>query len=141
MDDLTEEQARQMDAGMDLDVICAKWMGDPKSNQGIASYSRDWSAAGPLLEAMEQILVRRSNPESGILLNGPIPGGLHSPVPSGPDKGSSPKIKSSDWRTFLNIDRDDWPIKVEAPTPQLAIARACAVLVARGVSRDDLEDT
>ena len=117
MDDLTEKQARQMEAWIDLDVICARWMGDPRSNQGIASYSRDWSAAGPLLEAIQSV-------------------SLASPLPA-----AEGFHEGHDWRVTVWSDPAGGCelFHVDAPTPQLAIARACAVLVARGINRDDLE--
>ena len=128
MGDLTEEQARQMEAGPELSRICAKWMGwsyfagmgshqwkleasastRPIIHQGKdpPPFSTDWSAAGPLLEAMKGHLSYRT-----------IDG---------------------QWMCILGAK--GVTVRGYGPTPQLAIARACAVLVARGISRDDLEE-
>jgi hypothetical protein len=110
MDDLTEEKARQMEAGEDLDRVCAGWLGiEPDifgaCLDGFAAqmfrFSTDWSAAGALMEAM----------------------GAHS-------------IRTHfGWECWV----DDRNNAATAPTPQLAIARACAVLVALGVTREEVE--
>jgi hypothetical protein len=110
MTDLTEEQARQMEAGEDLDRVCAGWLGiEPDifgaCLDGFAAqmfrFSTDWSAAGALMEAM----------------------GAHS-------------IRTHfGWECWV----DDRNNAATAPTPQLAIARACAVLVALGVTREEVE--
>ena len=111
MTEITEKWARTAEPGPELDRVCAEWFSPVRgfNNYGEPiKFSTDWSAAGPLLEAM----------------GGPA---LHR-----------------------HSDRHGWHIEfgfhpvggfdLHSPTPQLAIARACAVLAARGITRDDLED-
>ena len=136
MDDLTEEKARQMEAGPELNRVCAEWVGwsyfagmgshqwkleAPGSTRPIIHqgkdpppFSSDWSAAGPLLEAMNGTA---STHDKNF---GDINSQCYVPV-------------EPEWMTLYTYAPKD--------RPQLAIARACAVLVARGVSRDDLEVT
>ena len=153
MDDLTEEQARQMEAGPKLNRICAEWMGwsyfagmgshqwkleasgstRPIIHQGKdpPPFSTDWSAAGPLLEAMEA-----------------KHGGVHPPsceIECRSYKRSEwytkEEWRQQKWRCLVLIpEHEDRQLFGLAPTPQLAIARACAVLVARGISRDELKN-
>ena len=140
--EITEEWARTAPAGPALDRVCAEWMGwiiyddgedgyvyaeDPNDSgivyclldpiwnisDELVAYSTEWSAAGPLLEAM-RAEVGHGYPHWWCMVT-------HSDLVCGEDF-----IESADWRT------------VAAPTPQLAIARACAVLVARGISREGL---
>jgi hypothetical protein len=115
MTDLTEEQARQMEAGEELDAICARFMGFTCENgfwvqpNGVMfasippRFSTNWSAAGPLLEVMS------------------------ADLNTGPDG----------WRCIA-VGGERFA-EASGPTPQLAIARACAVLVARGVTREEVE--
>jgi hypothetical protein len=84
-------------------------------------YSTDWSAAGLLLEAM-------GKNDGGAL---PGYGMAIECVPSGSDPGCRCGTVSAHTSEIIPI--------AEAPTPQLAIARACAVLVARGVTREEVE--
>ena len=121
MNDLTEEQARQMEAGPELNKICSAWYRNCAINDltyAPADCSTAWSAAGPLLEAMKNLSVGEFE---GITLN--FCSGIY-----GEDV----------WRIGV-IGYGGLKDIVIALTPQLAIARACAVLVARGISRDELE--
>ena len=145
MDELTEDKARQMDAGPELNRVCAEfigWFEIKKLSPEVAKYfsqskpvyaashtsrlrvegdwppySTDWSAAGPLLEAIQSV-------------------SLASPLPA-----AEGFHEGHDWRVTVWSDPAGGCelFHVDAPTPQLAIARACAVLVARGINRDDLE--
>ena len=109
--EMTEEQARQVEAGPGLDRICAKWVERPDGwidapyGGRPKPFSTDWSAAGPLQVAMN---ARVSPCKEGWSCT---VGGLYQPR----------------------------VVYVVAPTPQLAIARACAVLVACGITQEDLE--
>ena len=147
MDDLTEEKARQMDAGSELNRICAEWMGwsyfagmgghqwkleasgstRPIIHQGKdpPPFSTDWSAAGPLLEAMNLDMFKHPQ-ASGIWGDG--------------EGRWICRVSFPTEERFAHGEEVYRYLEVSAPTPQLAIARACAVLVARGVSRDDLEE-
>ena len=149
MTDITEEQARQMEAGPELDRLvltgffgweahdtCGHRKMDGRSTttavlfgpesdfdlfgtircnaKSPPPFSTDWSAAGPLLEAMNDI--------SHII------------------------VESIDYDEWVVTAQDlepgpgiIWEYSATAPTPKLAIARACAVLVACGITRDDLE--
>ena len=111
MGDLTEQQARQMEAGSELGPVCERWMfGKEDHHQMLPpwpQYSTDWSAAGPLLEAMKGHL----------------------------------SYRTIDGQWMCIVGAKGVTVRGYAPTAQLAIARACAVLVARGISRDDLRDT
>ena len=150
---ITEEWARTAPAGSELDLKCALWfgyrvverveygvklirlvmddppdgldsvycieigtpcgetypMGDEHADTFPPKFSTDWSAAGPLLEAMGADLLRYDGKWACEVQPG-------SAYPA--------------------------PIlaEAEAPTPQLAIARICAVLFARGITRENLED-
>ena len=150
MNDLTEEKARRLPAGSDLDILVAtRFLGwelktkkcfytdrqveiliPPKrdistfgatrySAQPPPEFSRDWMYAGPLLEAM--------NAE------------IHPPRPDRfraqqrwmakavcPDTGSNLAITYG----------ADYP--ETGGCPCLAIARTCAVLVAQGITVDDV---
>ena len=140
MTKLTEEQARQMPAEPELDRFCAEWMGwdllsvegdneiwhhrgqnDTRVEGELPPFSSDWSAAGPLLEAMKNLQADGYSFTGAALEYCP-----HVLV----DKV---------WRIGV-ITYDGLKTFVKAPTPQLAIARACAVLVAREISRDELEN-
>jgi hypothetical protein len=134
MTDLTEDQARSMEAGDELDRACAEWIGCelgvipggetyssyeiwtmPDGNRvfdNAPPYSTDWSAAGPLLEAMQDM------------------DGFDVSVESHLD-GWTVRVTSG--LVYM------MPREATAPTPQLAIARACAVLVARGITREEVE--
>ena len=168
MTDITEEWARTAPAGFELNEVCAEWMGGimdrnpspmPHAQHDLAlhryyevphrpdgtvfnvrrTFAKDggpshlawkewceqhgiepvemfwaprfsdcWSCAGPLLEAMEAMCL-------------------------------------TVWSDLSTVDYTAaWSLVggkalfVEAPTPSLAIARACGVLVARGVSRADM---
>ena len=127
MDELTEDKARQMDAGPELNRICAEWWGAKPKYKGIEGhtpdvhhyFSADWSAAGPLLEAMTGVLNPLTNLDKE-------------------DKGCEDR---DEWECISPwLGGDIYATGATAPTPQLAIARACAVLVARGISRDELEN-
>jgi len=156
MSEFTEEQARKMEAGEQLDRICAKWMGTylrvsdqsstsftggtplsrkhPEEHQERAplkggefrmtslynmwpKYSTSWLHAGPLLEALPMRWAQDS--------------GLFPPTYGYPD--------DDEWTVYFGASGAG-VVQVDAPTPQLAIARACAVLVARGVTREEVED-
>lgn len=119
MSKITEEWARTAPAGADLDRVCAEWMGIAPYEFDLCGrgcyrqewppYSYDWSAAGPLLEAMgADILYHSGTWECEV------------EPPGEPTYGQK-----------LLADSD-------AKDPTLAIARACAVLVARGIAREDL---
>ena len=132
MTTITEEWARNAPAGPELDRVCAEWMGwsgkDDRTPDGStfdvyarkdgghmtsihpASFSSDWSAAGPLLEAMRLDVGVFGVPEF------------------------TPKWDCGSLGQF----HQHMSGNVTAPDPCLAIARACAVLVARGISREDL---
>ena len=124
MDDLTEEKARQMDARPELDRICAEWWGAKPKYKGIEGhtpdvhhyFSTDWSAAGPLLEAMDD----------------------SSPMDGAKAESSNATEPGHDWK--CSVPFGPAMITTFAPTPQLTIARACAVLVARGINRDELKN-
>jgi len=118
---ITEEWARTAPAGQKLDRICAEWMGwkiNPLADNAPAPYSTDWSAAGPLLEAMN----------------------ADFPIWSlAPPSENSPWIMipySMDSLKYTGGNRYTWP---RAEDPELAIARACGVLVARGITRSDID--
>ena len=155
MNDLTEEKARRLPAGPELDRICAEWMGcylkiksksmqewakknldDPKpysrhwywgdgshvakkgrhlSEPDEIPFSSDWAFCGPLLEAIERALPSASLTRDRTLGVG--------------------------WVCWLRVTLPPGgsQLYVGAPTPQLAIARACAVLVAQGITVDDLK--
>jgi len=122
MTEITEKWARGAPAGAELDRVCAGFMGlrvggdivlyaDEKMGR-LPEFSRRWSAAGPLLEAMQCCEVSQTHIDK--------------------------------WRCSVEGISDKYYGKFIAeiqysPTPQLAIARACAVLVARGISRYDLK--
>ena len=133
MSKVTEEKARQMPAGTELDRICAEWMGwellsvegdneiwhhrgqnDTRVRGELPPFSADWSAAGPLLEAIERALPSASLTRDSTLGVG--------------------------WVCWLRVTLPPGgsQLYVGAPTPQLAIARACAVLVALGITMNDL---
>jgi hypothetical protein len=115
-----------MEAGEKLDAICARFMGFTCENgfwvqpNGVMfasippRFSTNWSAAGPLLEAMEGEMKPPNTWHGGTLWCCK----LFHPAISGD--------------VFF-------PHSASAPTPPLAIARACAVLVARGVTREEVE--
>ena len=134
MDDLTEEKARQMEAGPELNRICAEWWGAKPKYKGIEGhtpdvhhyFSTDWSAAGPLLEAMNLDMFKHPQ-ASGIWGDG--------------EGRWICRVSFPTEERFAHGEAVYRYLEVSAPPPQLALARACAVLVARGVSRDDLEDT
>ena len=126
MTTISEEWARTAPAGPELDRVCAEWLGWywrhgawfndtasearmllSESDLPCGSPSTDWTAAGPLLEAMDPI-VDPTHGDNGICVV--VPG----------QNGYGQRAK------------------VYASTYTLAIARACAVLVARGISREDL---
>ena len=134
---ITEKWARTAAAGAELDRVVAgsgiltteemfqipgKWAlptelppySNPLNNSG-PPFSTSWSAAGPLLEAISPPWSLSPNEDGGFIM---LPYRM----------------------TVLNIvggNRYTWP---RAEDPCLAIARACAVLVARGITREDLED-
>lgn len=129
MTKITEEWARTAPAGPKLDRVCAEWMGllpiimrskdagwvVPSTEEIIAlpRFSTDWSAAGPLLEAISPPWSLSPDEDGGFIM-----------LPYRMD--------------VLNIvggNRYTWP---RSGCPCLAIARGCAVLDARGVSREDL---
>ena len=120
MTTITEEWARTAPAGPELDRVCAEWMGrkpydsDPCDGGCYRDewppYSTDWSAAGPLLEAMRLDVGVFGVPEF------------------------TPKWDCGSLGQF----HQHMSGNVTAPTPCLAIARACGVLFARGISREDL---
>lgn len=153
MNNVTEKWARTAPAGPELDRVVAGWMGlrphrgvtitvdgedrplwsahNPwehlcsKPGLELASgggdrhdaigeimpppFSTDWSAAGPLLEAMG-------------------PAGFYL-------EWCDRIVEQGPW--YAHCERFD--IVTTAPTPCLAIARAVAVLVARGIERGELE--
>ena len=146
MNDLTEEQARRLPSGPELDRICAEWMGcylkiKSQSMQKWAKenlddpepYNRHWYWAdgshvakkGRHLSEPDEIPFSSDWSFCGPLLEAMGGPALH-------------------WHS----DRHGWHIEfgfnpvggfgLHAPTPQLAIARACAVLVAQGITLDDL---
>lgn len=140
---ITEQWARTAPAGPELDRVCAEWMGFKSGwissdchrcggrfraewdklicpscgkiywrsvERKEHRYSSKWEDAGPLLEAM---------------------------------KGCVEWDDVDLWTAYTLADtptdpNPDDPQAALATTPQLAIARACAVLVARGITRDDL---
>jgi hypothetical protein len=129
--DLTEEQARQMDAGEELDRLIAVefmgWRKTPEYDQidlnqypwnlptasatlyrtDLPKYSTDWSAAGPLLEAMSA-KCDTAYPEA--------------------------------WRTVpTNHVMYNERISATGDDVPHAAARLCAVLVARGITREEVE--
>ena len=145
MNDLTEEKARRLPAGPELDILVAtRFLGwelktkkcfytdrqveiliPPKrdistfgatrySAQPPPEFSRDWMYAGPLLEAMNRVahvIVESVDYDEWIV--------------TAQDLESGPGIT--------------WEHGAVAPTPQLAISRNCAVLVAQGITVDDLK--
>lgn len=135
---ITEEWALQAEAGDELDRICALWFGcimreDPSYETGELwtqpngawnvvppRYSSSWSDAGPLLEAMGDSLSREEEKDGGswycVVVHDKLVCGESYP-------------QSADWRAAV------------ADTPQLAIARACAVLVAHGITKEDMRET
>lgn len=141
--EITEEWARNAEAGPELDRVCAEWMGYFEDDSGSLitpdgdgtvvgppkSYSKDWSAAGPLLEAMEA-----------------KHGGIHPPSCEIECRSyersewyTKEEWRQRKWKCLVLIpEHEDRQLFGGAPTPQLAIARACAVLVARGIKKGDL---
>ena len=155
MNDLTEEQARRLPAGPELDRICAEWMGcylkiksqsmerwakenldDPEpyrrhwywpdgshvakkgrhlSEPDEIPFSSDWSFCGPLLEAIEVAM-----PSVSLTLDSTLRSG---------------------WICWVRVTLPPGgrQFSVAAPTPQLAIARTFATLVAQGITLDDLK--
>lgn len=121
---IIEEWARTAPSGSELDRVCAEWMGFTagsiingrltvvtRTGPKICSPSSRWSDAGPLLEAMKGCVEW----DDGVL-----------------------------WTAYTLADtpsdpRPNDPQAALATTPQLAIARACAVLAARGITREQLE--
>ena len=151
MTDITEEQARQMEAGPELDRLvltgffgweahdtCGHRKMDGRSTttavlfgpesdfdlfgttrcnaKSPPPFSTGWAAAGPLLEVMRDATVTVS-----LTCDDTDSGGV--------------------WRCYVrtSISPVGRAFSVGACTPCLAIARTCAVLVARGITRDDLE--
>ena len=159
MNDLTEEKARRLPAGPDLDRICAEGIGcyleiksksmqkwakenldDPEpysrhwywadgshvakrgrhlSEPDEIPFSSDWAFCGPLLEAMKNIKADGYSFTGAALEYCPH------------------VLVDRVWRVGV-ITYDGLKTLVKAPTPQLAIARACAVLVAQGITVDDV---
>ena len=127
MTTISEEWARTAPAGPELDRVCAEWMGRRVKTERPAEiewercqhrdkFSTDWSAAGPLLEAM----------------NDDLP--LWQLCPQGDGSYSMQPFSMASLK-YVSESKYLWP---KAPDPCLAISRACAVLVARGISREDL---
>lgn len=112
---ITEKWAHTAPLGKELNRICAIWMGakpyefDPCGGGCYRDewppYSTDWSAAGPLLEAMKGFTFEFD------------------------EMGETPSVGDG-----FHLAIGD----VRAADHCLAIARACAVLAARGVTREDL---
>ena len=139
MNEITEKWARRAPAGAELDRVCAEWMGTVTQYRVDGSsiklwhryntehlfgnhrrywpkHSTGWAAAAPLLEAIKKALpaVSLTNDET---------------------------VSGDEWTCWVRVSVDPGTqFAVTAPTPQLAIARACAVLVARGITREDLGD-
>jgi hypothetical protein len=144
MTDLTEEQARQMEAGEELNHICAEWLGlEPHTGvtmQVDGEHRAIWSDGDPWLD------------EHGTIIE------LAASTGEWPPVDGKPPAFSTDWSaagTLLEVLR--YRVSMEysfilwncnntkvlaswgkgTPLP-LAIARACAVLVARGVTREEV---
>ena len=120
--EVNEEWARSAEPGPELDRVCAEWMGwKPASYRGSK--------------------VGWYDGETGTI------GGL--PKYSTDWSAAGPLLEATgcpDVRFFRDeveitvFTIDGGLLEVLAPTPQLAIARACAVLSARVISRDELEN-
>ena len=137
MTDLTEEQARRMDAGLELDLLVAtrflKW--EHKTEKSIYSGRKVESLIPPKSDISTFGATRYSAqppPEFSRdwMYAGPLLEAMNARV-SPCKEGRSCTVGG------LYQPR---VVYVVAPTPQLAIARACAVLVARDISRDELEN-
>lgn len=107
---ITEKWARTAPAGPKLDRLCAEWMGD----------EINWTLEASRVDRWWRYSTSWRN--AGPLLEAMGVTHLHDFRPSG-----TSTLKG---RLFG---------KIKADTPQLAIARACAVLVTRGITRDQLE--
>lgn len=110
---ITEEWARNAEAGRDLDTVCAKWHG---LNKPRTSYmpSRSWYYAGLLLDILKADLIWDVDMWWCSVEHDAIPAMEGMP----PEAGG-------------------WTV-VSAKDPRLAIARLCAVLLAHGIKGEDL---
>lgn len=125
---VTENEAKRLLSSSFLNRICALWMGcevdlckSHASNEKWSywngewspwppRYSTDWRWAGELLEAMCATLECICNQQ----------------------KATIPGIKPPDlWVCSIS----KFEVRVTAPTPQLAAARACAMLIAKGIDK------
>jgi len=132
---LTEDEARQMEAGEELDRICAEWMDEvascPKDDfhpfpGELDPFDYHGVEVDPYDEGDDRdmmIYCYRYSKDWG-------PAGPLLEVMSG-------HIMRTDcgWECWI----DERNNAACARSPQLAIARACAALVARGVTREEVE--
>lgn len=120
---ITESEAREMKAGAELDRICAEWVGATYDDIWL-----QWKFPGPPSTWGYSGIAGKNPPKFSTdwAAAGPLLEAMGGTVRTG--KKSRCNVMPPGWK----------PITVYAPTPQLAIARACAVLVARGVERGDL---
>ena len=110
MNEITEKWARHAPAGAELDRVCAEWMG--------------WT--------LKPLADNRPAPYS---TDWSAAGSLLEAMGVGIVLG-----KKSDDQWGVSQAVGCGLLMADAPTPQLAIARACAVLVARGITCEDLGD-
>ena len=119
----TEKWARHAPAGAELDRVVAGWMG----RDGWLLYApENWLEPG--CEGLQKIPKPFS---TSWVAAGPLLEAMGIGIVIGKKSGEQWRVSQADgWGLVI----------VDAPDPCLAIARACAVLVARGITREDLED-
>lgn len=120
MNNITEKWARTAPAGPELDRVCAEWMGfsigETRDWRHHVSTKAGWKACSPSTRWSD----------------------------AGPLLEAMDSMTLSVWNDLSVIEYSaansiiKGSLHISAPTPQLAIARACAVLVARRITRDDL---
>jgi hypothetical protein len=116
---ITEEWARNAPAGPELDRVCAEWIGlrPIKYNGGLDGW---WDG-----EAIGGGLPRYSTKWTHA---GPLLEVMRGDL----------VFDANEHTWYCSRYHEGRDTTGHAPTPQLAIARACAVLVARGIPREDL---
>ena len=154
MDEITEDQARQMEAGPELDRICAEWMGwEEKEVEWRSKTAVYLVHSDPSPGLNREYLIRVVDNDSGEIIFSLGDEQAETFPPSFSTKWSAagPLLEAMDAKLQPNSARGwqcdiPWEVCGEddvfglAPTPQLAIARACAVLVTRGINRGELEN-
>ena len=124
MNNITEKWARTAPAGPELDRVCAEWMGNIFHSAGMLDGDDYHFIEG-------DIFPKYSTSWNGA---GPLLEAIQS------DHTGWAIVYSHPWQ-YKTLEVYGDQIITCADTMQLVIARACAVLVACGITRDDLRGT